>query len=114
MSYKKVEIKGKNVASVTTEMLFEIATAKTEQIDLIRFDFILCDDDIEPTAGKRLVLAVIKKLKEHKRAGKIQFFATPQSFFSSSTEAVFLLNKYPSVLDEIEAGENRTYIYVKI
>ena len=114
MSYKIVEIRGRGVSSAMTEILFELATAKSERVELIRFNITPEADDTEHGYAKKLVLSIQRRLKDMKQLGKIQVYATRASFESSSTEAVFLLNKYPDILAETCLVDNSEYVIVKI
>ena len=114
MSYKLVEIKGRGASSAITEILFELATAKTERVELIRFNITPDADAAEQGNAKKLLSSVLRRLKDMKQSGKIQVYATNTSFESSSTEAVFLLNKYPDLLADIDSAEGSEYVIVKI
>ena len=114
MKYKVIELRGKEARDLTTEAMFEIASAKADGLELIRFNIHLLTDGAENLAKKNLK-PVIKTLKNMKSTGQIQFFATPESFKTSSTEAVFLINKYPTLFANIDdESETDTYIYIKI
>lgn len=115
MSIKTVELKGRDAQSSRTEMLFEIASAKAEGIGLIRFNISSLSGESEKSSLKRIISALTKELKQMKTKGKLQLYATPASFENGTTEAVFLLNKYPCISDNTEvSSEYESYIYVKI
>ena len=114
MKYKVIELRGKEAQDLVTEVMFEIASAKVDGLDLIRLNIHLLIDEAGNISKKNLK-SVIKTLKNMKSTGQIQFFATPESFKTSSTEAVFLINKYPALFVNMEdASETDTYIYTKL
>ncbi len=114
MKYKAINLTGAEPRDLTTETMFELASARAENIELVRFNMALLPEDTGNLVKKNLN-AVLKTLKNMKATGQIQFFATQESFKSSSTEAVFLLNKYPDIFENTkDEKDSNTYIYVKI
>ncbi len=107
MIFKLIDLKANSTDASLTEIMFEIAGARADGCELIRFNMI--------NNETKLYDGIIKQLKGLKQKGLIQFFATADSFASSSTEASFLINKYQANLSlgEKENGEVQ-YIYVKI
>ncbi len=115
MLIKTVELKGRVFHSSRTEMLFEIASAKSEGVEIVRFDIPVATDETEQSNLKKMTSSLIKELRQMKTKGQIQLYATPTSFEKMSTEAVFLLNKYPFLSDDAELTEKlEGFIYVKI
>ena len=102
--FKSIELKCENQKNISTELLFEIASARVEKKELIRLTF---------DAGDKTESNIITALKKMKYSGTIQFFATVTDFEQSSTAAVFLLNKYPNIFDSVENSQNR-YVYIKL
>lgn len=92
-----------------TEMLFEIASARADGAELLRVDLDSRDEN-----STKLMQFLIRKLKAMKQKGQVQFFASADSFEKSSTEAVFLLNKYPTHFEGISTDKSENYIYVKL
>ncbi len=110
MKYKELNLIGTEPRDLTTELMFELASARVEDTELVRFNIIIS----EPMAKKN-VSTITKVLKNMKSSGQIQFFATKESFNSSSTEAVFLINKYPELFENIPATTDvNIYFYVKL
>ena len=104
-TFKTIKLNCENNKNIHTEIHFEIASARAEHCEVIRFEY-------DPSSHKTesYIISILKKLK----AGlMIQFFATNLNFKQSDTEAVFLINKYPEIFNE-EFIENSNYIYVKI
>ena len=62
----------------------------------------------------KLRSAAIRVLKEMKSRGAVQFFATGESFEKSTTEAKFLVNKYPEISYDTPENPEAGYIFVKI
>ena len=110
MMCKVVNIQSDRPIDIDTEIKFSIATARVENIELIRFD-IKRDEE----ALGRVYNSGIKCLKKMKNQGNIQFIATRKSFANSNAEAEFLLNKYPDQIDNMPIyGDDETYIFVKL
>jgi len=110
MKYKVVDFSVENLDDLITELMFELASARADKIELVRLNVTHTD-----MTFKKTVNTVLKVLKNMKSNGRIQFFATKDSFEISSTEAVFLNNKYPDIFANIpDLIENTTYFYVKL
>ena len=99
-NFKIIRLNGDNPQNINTELYFELASARADGCEVVRLDF---------ESNQEKIIAALKKMKNN---SAIQFFATSESFSSSDTEAVFLLNKYP----DIREFENNSlpYIYVKL
>lgn len=104
MIFKKINLCVENSDSTATEIMFEIAGARADGIELIRFNI------LDPT--DKILSGVIKLLKEMKRKGMIQFFASAKSFSDNTTEANYLINKYPDVIGVQNDGE--AFLYIKL
>ena len=110
MKYKELNLKETDICDLPTELMFEIASARAENTELIRFNMVLADP-----LDKKNASIVTKVLKSMKSTGKIQFFATKSSFETSGTEAVFLTNKYPELFENaFDANDTDAYFYVKL
>ena len=92
---------------IFTEIMYEVASAWSDRADLVRINFISGDTE------KKIVNSAVKILKKMKADGRIQFFATKEGFISSSTEAVFLNNKYPEHFSSSENSDSN-FIYIKL
>ena len=97
MLINRVVTQGKNRDEIYTEIMFALATARTEGAELLFVEITECDVE----KFDAIKSSVIKRLKQMKQSGQIQFFATPDSFKRASTEAVFLLNKYSTFLGNV-------------
>ncbi len=114
MSYKEYTLRAPSPEAASTEIIYEIAASRADGVDLIRINFSYNENDVGNTDFKKLISSVIKLLKAMKQKGTIQFFATADSFRLSTTEAVFLQNKYPELFSVSPKTENGAFIYVKI
>ena len=113
MSYKEINLRSLTPEGTVTEIMYEIATARADRVDLIRINSV-CHKTEESFDSKKVFSSIIRLLKTMKQNGSIHFFATLESFNRSTTEAVFLQNKYPelfSVQPEVENGE---FVYIKL
>ena len=110
MIFKTIEIESDRTIDVDTEIKFSIATARVENVELLRFD-VKKDNDL----FSKIYNASIKVLKKMKNQGNIQFIATPKSFTDENAEAEFLINKYPDQIDSMpKCGDGEAYIFVKL
>lgn len=106
MLIKEITLKASLPDQIFTETMYEIATARSERAELVRIN-------LQAEAGKKPFDALVRILKKMKAEGRIQFFATKDSFSLLSTEAVFLLNKYPEHITMSVNLENN-FIYIKL
>lgn len=112
MNYKVIEIESLNGDDAVVEMRFAVADARAGGAELVRIDVPFGEDE---KVYKNIFSTLVRTLKLMKDERKIQFYATEKNFSSSSTEAAFLLNKYPSIfICGITDNENAGYIYIKI
>lgn len=110
MIFKTIEIKSERPIDIDTEIKFSIATARAENIELLRFD-IKRDDD----SFSRVYNGAVKILKKMKNQAQVQFIATPKAFNASNAEAEFLINKYPNQIKNMpNYGDGEAYIFVKL
>ncbi len=113
MSYKEIELRANTPEAANTEVMYEIAACRADNIDLIRIDIVCNGSKNEKYNSKRVIQSIIKLLRSMKEKGRIQFFADAEDFRVLSTEAVFLQNKYPSLFSaapEEKLGEALLYI----
>ena len=115
MSFKEINIRALQSDAAITEIMYEIAAARVDGVELIRFN--LCSDGSEESisAVQKVYSALIRTLKRMKQKGSIQFIATEQSFADRETESIFLANKYPDLFEsDPTASESDKFIFVKI
>ena len=106
MLIKEITLKASLPDQIFTETMYEIATARSERAELVRIN-------LQAEAGKKPYDALVRILKKMKAEGRIQFFATKDSFSLLSTEAVFLLNKYPEHIT-MSVNLESNFIYIKL
>lgn len=112
MSYREINLRATSPEAAGTEIMYEIAACRADGSDLIRLNI----NDMEDSGDtKRLFSSVLRLLRGMKQKGSVQFFATRVDFLGSSTEAVFLQNKYPELFSPMPAeSDGSLYIFVKI
>lgn len=113
MSYKEINLRSSSPDGAITEIMYEIASARADSIDLIKIISFSNHND-EAIDSKKIFSSIIKLLKTMKQNGSIHFFATSDSFDRSTTEAVFLQNKYPDLFTVEPKAEDGEYVYIKL
>ena len=109
MSYYLYTLKGNGMVDYDTELRFEMAKAKVEQLELVIIRFRANNGEKDRS---RLSTCVTKILRALRKQGAIQFFVPAKGFDDNTTEAQFLINKYGEVNEEAEEGFE--YFYIKI
>lgn len=111
MIYKIIQLNSRLYASIRTEIMYEIASAHVAGIELLRINI---KKDEQGVLHKRAMTSLIRCLKSMKSAGTIQFFATAESFEQGSTEAQFLINKYPETFTTLpKESETECFVYIR-
>lgn len=112
MSYKILELRSKTAAALTTEIMYEVASARVAGAVLLRLNI---KKDGDEKLCRRLLSAVKRTLKNMKEQGRIQFYALPDNFSAFATEAKFLVNKFPELFESLpEETEEESFAYVKL
>jgi len=93
-----------NYELLHTEILFRIAEAKAKSIQLIEFELL--------SDKPKFISDIIRVLKAAKKKNKIQLYASIDDFVLQTTEAKYLLNKYPNILNDMP--ENKMLIFVMV
>ena len=112
MYYKQIDVNCENIDNLSTELRYEIATAKVDGLQLLRIN--LCNNALEDSGYTKLIGGAIRLLKEMKREGRVQFIASKDSFEKNKTEAVFLINKYPELFPLEQNTNGCEFIYIKL
>lgn len=112
MQYKTINLKGREPGELTTEVMFEIASARADGEELVKFN--IPSEEALGSFYKKNLNELKRTFKKMKTAGQIQLFAMKSSFVESSTEAIFLMNKYPTVFEDSDFLNEDGYILVKI
>ena len=112
IEYKEFDLQSSAKEKIKTEIMYEIASARADNAEFVRININLGDQSAE---NRKSVSATINTLKDMKKDRRIQFFATEDNFKHMSTEAIFLLNKYPDHFENMKKDmEEETFIYAKI
>lgn len=107
MKYLSYKTEGLKTPDIKNEILYIVASARASESELVRIEVTRAAD-----SGDKNMRTVIRCLKELKTAGRIQLYATKDSFLSSSVEAQYLKNKYSDYLDQ--SDDDDSFVYVKI
>ena len=92
-----------SVSSVLeTEVMFSVASARAQGIEFLKID----------TKESGVKNAVAKVLRQLKKQGRIQLFVDASELRGSSTEAQYLINKYPDAIDVFENGEEAVIVKI--
>ena len=107
MKYRAYTTDGTKPSDIKNEILYIIASARASETELVKINI----GDGGETAKKNM-RSVLRYLKEFKLVGKIQLYATKDSFVQLSVEAQYLLNKYREYVEsDFEAD---TFVFIKI
>ena len=113
MYFKEITLRACLPEQITTEVTYEIASARADRAELLRIN--ISTDETCGVSYKKRYSSLIRHLKATKDSGRLQFFATDDSFAHLSTEAVFLYNKYSQHFDSSkEHDQGEGYVYIKL
>lgn len=107
--FNEYTLDGKCLTELNTEMRFNIADARADMAELVRFSIPLSDDERD---NLRLSNCLIKILRSIGHDGLIQFFVTDRDFENATTQAEFLINKYSDKLTP--STESVRHFYIKM
>lgn len=110
MLYQIYNVTAEKKVNIETEILFAIAEARTNKVDLIRVDLGIATDATvshRATVGKRYLRAM-------KKAGKIQAFVHSDELSENTTDCIYILNKYPTLTKDAANTEDRSFFIVKL
>ena len=112
MNLKKCLLEHMDLGYLMTELRYNIAAARAEGAELVRFEL----TTEEERSRRRRYTSVLFRLRQLKREGIIQFFATEDDFANNTTEAVYLLNKYPELSETVNdaAFGTRRIVIVRV
>ena len=109
MNLKKCVLEHMDLEYLMTELRFNIAAARAEKVELLMLELATEDE----RSRRRRYTSVLFRLRQLKREGTVQFFATEDDFADNTTEADYLLNKYPELAEVAGvAGEREHRIVV--
>jgi len=106
MIFKYYRLSGRSLKDLNTEIRYNVATARADGVELLRFE--LSRDDDERNMEKNLY-CIARILSSMKRDGHIQFFV--KSLSDNSREAEYIKNKYA---DNIPLCTSDIEIYLKL
>ena len=106
--FKEFIIKGDCFADINTEVRFDIAAARADKADIIRFSI---PRDNDEKNNSRILFCFIKILRSMQRSGLIQFYVRDEDISDMTTGALFLKNKFGDYITP--SPVDFTYIYVK-
>ena len=112
MKYKVIDLAVRKTDGVAPEIMYNVASERVDSVELICFNLPVTDDE---TVRRRINSAALRTFKEMKSRGAIQLYATRSSFLEQTTEAKYLINKFPELFEDAdyEAMDTRS-IYVKL
>lgn len=101
----------KNTAaeSIATEIRFNVASERARKAEIMKLSV---SGELADDKRQKLTLNAQKVLRAMKKQGRIQLFATPGDFKESTTEAQYLMNKYPEV--DFFGADEEYFIIVRI
>ena len=110
MIYQMYDLTGEQQNQINTEILFTVASARSLGVELVRLGFSQSESEEIQERRFRFAANILQRIK---KTGKIQFFATKESFDGFSVEAEYLKNKYGDIVafDKIPEGD---FFFVKI
>lgn len=110
MKYPILGLDAQSASEAAVKLHFALATEHFRGEEFLRVDF-LC----EPQRLSSLRGAVLRVLRERKKAGKIRFFLPSEDLTSEKPEAAFVANKYPALLEDTALlGAENACILVKL
>ena len=92
-------------ATVQTEILYSIASARASGADFVGLN-------IAGESAEKIKLAATKVLRAAKKQEKIQLFASSEELATTTTEAQYLNNKYPDLVDACKVGIETVFVKI--
>ena len=111
MDFKRISLEASDAESFVNEMKFEIATARCEDVQVLRVDVV---PKYEEKDSRKFFSNLTRSLRSMKQRRRIQFFAFSDNFDRGGTESVFLLNKYSECIGDIFAEEDKNFFFIKL
>ncbi len=93
MLYLNFDLTGIDTKELSAKLSFDIATARSWGFPLAKFVF-------KKDAGEKFQKALVSRLKQIKKSGKITFFVSSLDFDAPTTEVEYLFNKFPDIKNE--------------
>ena len=86
---------GTNKYTLKTEILYSIASARSQKTDLLWLK-IITSDGVVPKTRQGIIE---RELRQAKKAGQLQLFVDFESLDIETTETEYLKNKFPELFD---------------
>ena len=94
MKFSTCMLKETTKKELNTEFMFTLATARVDAVEILLLDFSPCEDR---KVFARTHNQTIKMLRAQIQKGSVEFFVTKEGFEKSTTEAFYLINKFPEL-----------------
>lgn len=107
MKYNTYILKNPSEKTLSTEIMFYVASERANRAELLR---LLVSLEISESDRERVILNSLKILRRIKKQGRIQLFVTPRDYEEPTTEAKYMHNKYP----DIELSTDFYWFIIKI
>ena len=98
---------GQSRTELNTELRFIFASARVDGVELLKLDMPVFESEKD---NARISGCLIKVLRTLKKENVIEFYVNKESFLASSTEAIFLLNKFGTHIDLETLDDNTLYV----
>ena len=105
---KEYLISGSTMSDINTEVRFNVAAARADKADIIRFIISKSNDERD---NQRLLFCFFKVLRSMQKSGLIQFYVKDEDLEEMTTGALFLKNRFGDEI--ISSKEGFVYVYVK-
>lgn len=99
---------GDCMTDINTEVRFDVAAARADKVDIIRFSIPKGEDEKN---NSRILFCFLKVLRSMQKAGLIQFYVKDEDLSAMTTGALFLKNRFGDAI--VPSPDSFTYIYVK-
>ncbi len=107
MLYKEYVLDGKNRRELETEIKFNIAVSRIDNVELVMFKLPFCEDE---KTQSRVVNCMTSVLRSLARDNAIQFFLTEDGSKKATVESEFLFNKYSEYISFEDSAFLRVYV----
>lgn len=102
-----VKLLGQTRTELNTELRFVFASARVDGVELLKLNLPVFEDEKD---SARINGCLIKVLRTLKKENVIEFYVNKDSFMASSTEAVFLLNKFGDLIEPDVMDDKAVYV----
>ena len=103
MTLFDVRMGAEDAGHIQTELFYAVAHTAAKDAELLRLTY-------SSESCERVVLRLLRKLK---REGRIRVFATSEELRGQGAEARYLINKFPSLLED-PSEPRESYVLVRV